>query len=461
MSGTRPAPPAPGPARAPLSVLPLVALCLGQFMVILDVTVVTVAEPALRSGLGAGPAGLQWVVDGYTTVFAGLLLLGGGLGDRFGHRRLWLGGLGVFAAASAACALAPATGALIAARFAQGVGAALLIPASLALLSASYPDRAARARAVGIWGGVACTAAAAGPVVGGVLVEALGWRSVFWLNVPVAAAAVAVTLRHIGPVARRAATTRFDLPGLALGVATLLGLAFGLNEAGTVGWASAPVLGGFAVAVAAAAGFVAVARRRGADAVLPLGLFRRVPFSASALIGVVLNLGFYGLLYLLTLYFQQVRGYSATTAGLALLPCMAMGIASSPLSGRIAARTGPYLPMRLGLAFGTVGFACWLVAGPHTPYWALLPALVCCGIGTPLCMPAATSALMEAAPRDAAGVASAVFNVSRQTGSTVGVALFGTLAAAHLVDGLHAAALVAASLYAAATVTACLMGRRG
>ncbi|MQA97156.1 MAG: MFS transporter [Streptosporangiales bacterium] len=310
---------------------------------------------------------------------------------------------------------------------------------------------------------MACVAAASGPVAGGVLVDALGWRAVFWLNLPVAAAAVLVTVRHIAAARPGAERSRLDLAGLVPGVLCLLGLAYGLNEAGASGWTSPTVLGAFTPAAAAGAAFAAIEWRRernGGRPVLPPSLFRRVPFTAAAAIGVLLNLGFYGMLHLVTLYFQEVRSLSATATGLALLPCMALGIVSSPLAGRIGARTGPYVPMCLGLGIGAAGFAGWLAAGPHTPYLALLPALMCCGFGTPLCMPAATSALLEAAPADAAGVASAVFNVARQTGSTTGVALFGSLAAARPVAGLHAATVIAAVLYAGGAGAAWAVGRR-
>ncbi|WP_370444090.1 MFS transporter, partial [Streptomyces sp. Root264] len=204
----------------------------------LDVTVVNVAVPEIRTALDTGPSALQWIVDGYSTVFAGLLLLGGGLADRLGHRRMFLTGLGVFTAASLVCGLAGTPGALIAGRLAQGAGAALLVPASLALLQATYPDRAVRSRAIAVWGAVASIAFGAGPAVGGLLVSGLEWRSVFWLNLPVAALAVVLTVRHIPATARKKPARRMDPAGQVLGIVGLVALAGGLNEAGSHGWTS-------------------------------------------------------------------------------------------------------------------------------------------------------------------------------------------------------------------------------
>lgn len=224
--------------RPELPLPPLIALSLGYFLVMLDVTVVNVAVPSIQSSLDVGPSGLQWIVDGYSTFFAGLLLLGGGLGDRFGHRSLYLSGLAVFSAASAGCALAPAGSVLITARLVQGTGAAFLVPASLALLQAAYPDRAQRTRAVGIWGLVSAVAFGAGPAIGGLLVSGLDWRWVFWVNLPVAALAAVMTVRHAPAPASRLRTGRMDPAGQLLGVLGLIGVAGALNEAGSAGWTS-------------------------------------------------------------------------------------------------------------------------------------------------------------------------------------------------------------------------------
>ncbi|OXM45222.1 DHA2 family efflux MFS transporter permease subunit [Amycolatopsis alba] len=450
--------------RPPLVVAPLLALSLGYFLVMLDVTVVTVAVPEIQRSLGATPAGLQWAVDGYSTIFAALLLLGGGLGDRLGHRRIFLTGMGVFTAASVVCAVAPDTALLITGRLLQGAGAALLVPTSLALLAAAYPDRTVRARALGFWAGVAGVAFAAGPVVGGVLVSGLSWRAVFWINLPIAVLGVVLTRRHVPAPPKPDSGRRVDVVGQVLAIAGLGCVAAALNEAGSAGWTSTPVLGAFVVGALALVTFVVTGRnleRRGRSPLLPPSLFRHAGFAATAAVGVLLNLGYYGMLYLSTLYFQNQRGFDAMTTGLVLLPTVCMALIAAPLSGRLTARFGPYRPMAGALLLGAAGFVGWLAAGPDTPYTALLFALVATGLATPMTVPAATAAIIESAPAEHAGVASAVFNVSRQIGNAVGVALFGTLAVT-LSDpylGLHISAVIAAVAFAAAAALAFLAGR--
>ena len=341
----------------------------------LDVTVVNVAIPDIRSSLGTGPPALQWIVDGYSTVFAALLLLCGGLADRLGYRRVFLAGLGLFTAASLACGLATTSGLLIAGRLAQGAGAALLVPASLALLQASFPDRAVRARAIAVWGGVASVAFGAGPAVGGLLVSGSDWRSVFWLNLPFGALAVLLTLRHIPSSAPRPSTRKADPMGQILAVIGLVGVAGGLNEAGSHGWTSPLVLSVFSVGAAALVTFVLMEHTlesrstRGCtrrDPLLRPSMFRSRAFTFTTVIGLLISLGYYGMLSLATLYFQQERHLSALDTGLAPLPSVCMGFAAAPLFSRIAARSGPYVPMAAGLVLGAFGFLGWLLAGPGT-----------------------------------------------------------------------------------------------
>lgn len=467
-----PAAESPAPGRE-LAVAPLIALSLGYFLVMLDVTVVTVAVPNIRESLGANASALQWIVDGYSTLFAGLLLFGGGLGDRRGHRRVFFTGLVVFAVASAGCALASTAGQLVAMRLLQGVGAALLVPTSLALLTAAFPDRAVRARALGIWGGIAGVAFAAGPVVSGLLVWGLSWRAVFWLNVPVVVAAVLLTRRYVPAPESKVRTERMDPLGQILGVIGLTAVAGALNQAASAGWSSPAVLATLGVGVAALLAFVLVERRleilrkgpRGANVrapLLPPSLFRNSGFAGTAVVGVLLNLGYYGMLYLSTLYFQEERCYSALETGMMLLPSVCMALVAAPLSGRLTARYGPYRPMAAALLLGTVGFLGWLVAQGDTPYPMLLFALVITGLATPLTVPAATAAMIESAPADATGVATAVFNVARQVGNAVGVALFGTLTATsgHLIDGLHRSAVIACVAFFTGAMLALNSGRR-
>jgi DHA2 family methylenomycin A resistance protein-like MFS transporter len=477
-SGRAPAPPGnkrrtSGKTRksAPLALPPLIALSLGYFLVMLDVTVVNVAVPRIRTSLGTGPSALQWVVDGYSTVFAALLLLGGGVADRFGHRRVFLTGLGLFTAASAACGLATTAGMLIAGRLAQGAGAALLVPASLALLHATFPDRAVRARAIAVWGAVASVAFGAGPAVGGLLVSGWDWRAVFWLNLPFGLLAVLLTLRHIPSTTSRPSTRKADPVGQVLAVIGLVGLAGGLNEAGTHGWTSPLVLSGLGVGAVALAGFVLTERAlesrsvRGATLRAPLlrpSLFRHRAFTATTVTGMLISLGYYGMLFLATLYFQQERGLGALETGLALLPSVCMGLAAAPLFSRMASRTGPYVPMAAGLVLGTAGFLGWLLAGPGTPYPVLLFALIATGLGQTMTALAAVAAVVEAAPASDTAVVTAVFNVSRQVGSAVGVALFGTFTAtAHdFVTGLRLSAGIAAAAFAAGALLTLSLLRR-
>ncbi|MFI1712539.1 MFS transporter [Streptomyces litmocidini] len=466
-TGTTAANETPASATGRLSWPPIIALSLGYFLVMLDVTVVTVAVPVIRDAVGAGASATAWIVDGYSAVFGGLLLLGGGFGDRLGHRKVFLTGLGVFTLASAACALATTPAALIAGRLAQGAGAALLVPTSLALLTAAHPTAAVRAKALGVWAGVSGVAFAAGPLVGGLLVAGLSWRAAFWINVPVALLAARLTLAHVPSPAGRAGARGLDPLGQALGIVGVLAPAAVLNEAGAQGWTSPVVLGTGALGAAALVLFVLVERRTEARGLaekpplLPLSLFRSPGFSPTIAVGVLLNLGYYGMLYLSTLYLQNERGHGAPATGLALLPTVCMALVAAPLSGRLTARHGPYAPMTGALLLGAAGFTGWLLAGPDTPYWVLLPALVATGLATPSTVLAATAAVAEAAPAENAGVASAVFNVARQIGNSLGVALFASLVAGRdLVSGLHISALVASAAFFTAALLALSCRRR-
>jgi MFS transporter, DHA2 family, methylenomycin A resistance protein len=439
--------------------LPLLAVSLGYLMVILDATAVTVALPALRADLGGGVSGLEWVVDGYTLVFAALLLSAGALGDRIGTRRVFFAGLSVFTLASAGCGAAPSVAALVAARVLQGAGAALLVPSSLALLRAAYPDQAARARAIGAWGGIGGIGAASGPVLGGALVTAVSWRAVFLVNVPVALVALVLTLRCVPAPARPERARRLDLGPQVLVIAGLGALTLALIEAGPRGWSDPLVLTGFAAAAVALAAFVA-AERRVPDPMLPLGLFRAPTFGGGSAVGLLINLGFYGQLFVVNLALQQERGYGALEAGLALLPEALMAIVGSTLAGRAVARHGARGPTLAGLAIGAAGLIALAEAAPHAPYALLVPGLLATGFGMSFTMPAATAAVIESAPADRAGVASGVLNAARQVGGTIGVALLGSIVVAGA--SLQPALLVAAAAFGVgALVTAASVERGG
>ena len=439
--------------------LPLLAICLGYFMVILDATIVNVALPSIGRDLGGGVGGLQWVIDAYTVVFAGLLLSAGSIGDLVGSRKVLDTGLALFTAASAACALAPSVGALVGARVAQGLGAALMVPSSLALLRAAYQDTAERARAVGAWGAVAGVAAASGPILGGVLVTIADWRAVFVVNLPVGLLAMWLSYRHL-PNAGERSDAAVDPAGQVLGVLTLTLLTLGLIEGGSSGWGSPLALIGLIGFAPALLGFLAV-ERRARHPMLPLDLFSNRTFSGATFVGLAINLGFYGQLFAISLFFQRVRGFSALETGLALLPEGVFVAVSSMLSGRLTSRIGPRVPMLVGLLVGAVGFAALIIAGGSTPYTVLVPGLVAVGIGMAFTMPAATAATIESAPADRAGIASGVLNAARQAGGAIGIALLGTLlAGSSFVSGLHLAmAASAAAFLIAATVTALVVDR--
>jgi MFS transporter, DHA2 family, methylenomycin A resistance protein len=429
-----------GPAAA------LAVICTGYFMVIMDATVTNVALPSIGRGLHGSVTGLQWVVDAYTLSFAALLLTGGALAERIGGRRVFTAGLVLFGAASAACGLAPTLGLLVAARFVQGTGAAVLVPSSLLLLQAAFTDRRARSRAFGLWGAVAGVGAASGPIVGGLLIAVWSWRGVFFLNLPFALAGLLAAPRLVP--ATRPRPRSVDARGQVLAIVALAALTAALVQAGSLGWTSPLVLAGGCVALAAGAAFV-LAEHRGSDPMLPLPLLRRREFRSGSAVGLLINLGFYGQLFVMSLYFQDVRGYSALRTGLALLPEAALLTVASAVSGRIMARTGPRVPMLLGLLLGGAGLLGLAVAGPHTAYLLFAVPMIAAGSGMALTMPAATAAVMEAAPQDRGGIASGVINAARQAGGVLGVAVLGSLVSvrASFITGLRAGLVIAACAF--------------
>ncbi len=435
-------------APAKRSPLPLVVICLGYFLVILDTMVVNVALPAIGTELHGGVSSLQWVVDAYTLAFAGFLLSGGALVERLGARRTFVGSVALFATASLACGCAPSLAVLVGARVLQGAGAAVLVPSSLVLLQAAYTSREERSRAFGAWGSIAGVGAAAGPIVGGLLVTAWSWRGVFLVNLPFALAALVLARGRLPAVERRLRAA--DAAGQALGVGSLALLTAALVEGGRLGWGSPAVLVGLAAAAITALGFVA-AERRHRDPMLPLGLFAEPGFAAGSAVGLFINFGFYGQLFVMSLYFQQTRGYSALGAGLALLPEALLLVAASTMSGRLMARRGPRPAMLAGLSLGAAGLLGLAVAGPHTSYPELVPAMAAAGFGMALTMPAATASVMESAPPERGGIASGVVNAARQTGGVLGVALLGALlhTSRGTVSGLRPGLVVAAGAFAA------------
>lgn len=439
--------------------LVLAVMCVGMFLVLLDVTVVNVALPSIRAGLGADVAGAQWVVDGYAVAIAGLLLAGGTLGDRVGHGRIVMGGLAVFGLASAACGWAPVSGALIAARVVQGVGAALLLPGSLAVITEAFPARAEQARALGVWAAVSSLALPAGPLLGGVLVTTLGWRSVFWINIPVVLVALVMVPRLVrlgaGPGGRP-----LDPWGLVSAVVALAALVFAVIEAGRYG-ANAVVV---AMAVLAALAVVAFgwSSRRAQWPMVPPELWRHPAFSSANVVALVMNLTTNGFLFVTTLYLQDVRGWSPLLAGVSLLPLFVPLAALSPVAGRLTARYGPKRPIVAGIVVAAVGAAMMLAVRTGGSYLALVPALLGIGIGIGLITASVVAAAVRSVPAQRSGLASGVNNAARQTGTALGVAIFGAVAGNTappelFVAGIHRLAIVAVVLWLVALVVA-MMG---
>ena len=427
--------------------LVLASVCLGYFMAVLDSTVVNVALPDMARSLGTGIAGMQWVVDGYALLFASLLLTAGALGDRLGNRGMFVAGLALFTLASALCGIAPSLGALVAFRALQGVGAAVQVPASLALLRHAYHDPAERAQAIGIWAAATGVAVAAGPVVGGILTHAWTWRSVFLVNLPVGVLGIVLTLRHVPPVPPHH-DGDLDLTAQALGIAALGGLTFGLIQGGVWGWASAPVILSLLIAALAAVLFY-LGERRAAHPMLPPALFRDATFSAANAVGAILSFGFYGELFLMSLFFQQVQHRSPLAAGLALLPQTAVISLMNFVSGQVTARRGARLPMALGLAIGGAGLLGLALVSARASLVSVVGPMLAVGMGASLAMPAMTHAAIDHTPKERAGIGSAVLNASRQVGGVVGIALLGALIGGRFMVGMHWGMLLAGALFLA------------
>ncbi|BBA96585.1 putative drug/proton antiporter [Actinacidiphila reveromycinica] len=432
--------------------LTLVAALIGFFLVTLDASVVNVALPAMGRELHGGLAALQWVVDGYTLAFASLMLSTGALSDRVGASRAFAAGTAVFTAASVACGLAPDLVLLVAARVVQGGAAAVVLPSSLALVRQAFPDARRRARAIAVWAAGGSVAVALGPVAGGALTTAWSWRAVFFVNLPVGVAALALSAR-VARSARRPAP--LDLPGQATAVVALAALTYAVIEGGAAGAAAG------AVGALALAGFLVIEARH-PHPVVPLGLFRNGAAATAIASGAAVTFGFFGGVFVLSLFFQQVRGQSALTAGLMFLPMTLVISVMNVLSGRITNRYGPRVPMLVGQSGAVVGLLVLLPVGAGTPAVLTAVAMVPLSLGAALAVPALTAAAMGAVPAERAGMAAGVLNAGRQVAGALSVAVFGTLVGdgTHFVAGMRRGLLIAAVLLAgAALATAC--GLRG
>ncbi|CAM5498419.1 MFS transporter OS=Streptomyces tendae OX=1932 GN=F3L20_25895 PE=4 SV=1 [Streptomyces tendae] len=448
----------PGTVRGGSPVV-LGAALLGFFLISLDALIVTVALPDIGRGLDVGMSGLQWVVDGYTLMFAALMLSAGALSDRIGAKRTFGGGLVLFVLASAACGLAPALGVLVAARLLQGMAAAVMMPASLALVRQGFPDQAERARAIAVWTVGGAVAVAAGPVVGGALTATVGWRWIFFVNLPAGALALALLARV--PASPRL-PTRLDAVGQVTAALAMGGLTYGVIEGGAEGFGHPVVVGSLLVALVAAAGFL-TAQARGAHPMLPLPLFRTRVVTVSLAVGFMANAAYYGGVFDFSLYLQQERGRSAMQAGLLFIPMTALVAVVNLASARLAARYGPRVPMTAGQLLGAAGLSALLAVGTHTPVWVVAALMVPVGLGGALTVPALTAKLLDAVPADRAGTAGAVLNTARQAGGAVAVAVFGALLAGadSFLSGMRWSVLLAAAgLLATAGATLTLPSAR-
>jgi DHA2 family methylenomycin A resistance protein-like MFS transporter len=429
--------------------LALNAVCFGFFLVVLDTTALNVAIPDLHLELGGTITSLQWVLNSYTLVFASLLLTCGAVGDRIGARRFYQLGLGLFCAASLLCALAPGLGALIGLRVLQGLGAAIMLPASLSLLSHIFPDPDERARAVAHWAAVVSLAFAAGPVAGGVLTHFLGWRSIFWMNVPVSLGALAIVRAFVHEDHGAAASgkvRRIDWTGQLLVTLALFGLSYALTEAGHQGWSAPAILGSFGAAFLLVAIFMATERRSSAP-VLPPALFANRTFSICVAAGLVLNFGIYGILFVESLYLQNVRHLDSLNAGLMLLPLTVLPTITTRLIVRYSACR--YLKRRMlaGFAIGVSGAAVLMLSLAGGGYAAILIGLGLMGVSLGCLMPAVTTGVLASAPTSQSGVASGILNSSRQVGGTLAVALMGSLFQIRAGQGLLISFLLVLALF--------------
>jgi EmrB/QacA subfamily drug resistance transporter len=404
----------------------LLICCTSLFLVGLDITVVNVALPTIGRELDADVSALQWTVDAYTLVLASLLMFAGSTADRFGRRRVFVTGLSVFSIASVLCSLAPSAGFLIAFRVLQAVGGSMLNPVAMSIVANTFTNPRERAQAVGVWGAVFGISMALGPIVGGAVVSAIGWRWIFLVNLPVGIAAIALTLRYV-PESRAPRPRRFDPAGQALVIVLLATLTFAIIEAPSLGWTSPGIVAAFAAAAAALVGLLVHEPRR-EEPLIDLRFFRSIPFSSAIGTSVAAFFAFGGFLFLNTLYLQQARGLSPVEAGLATVPLALMTVVASPLSGRIVGRHGPRVPLAIAGTGLVTGSAMLIGIDSATPLWWLLTAYVVFGLGLGFVNAPITNTAVSGMPRAQAGVAAAIATTSRQVGQTLGVAVAGALA---------------------------------
>ena len=428
----------------------LAAVAFGLFMIMLDNTVVNVALPSIQRDLGVGLSELEWIVTGYALTFAALMLIGGKLADAYGRRLVFVVGIVVFTLASLACGLAESGDVLIGARVVQGAGAALMNPATLSIIAATFPPRE-RGTAIGIWAGVSALALAIGPLVGGLITQHIDWSWIFFVNVPVGVLAIVATFLFVDE-SRDDQHVRLDLPGLLTSALGLFALTYGLIEANTYGWSSARIVGSFVVAIVSLAAFVVLERRQRAP-MLDLTLFRSGTYTGANVVVLLVALAMFGVFFFVSLYMQGILGYSAVQAGAAFLPMTILIILVAPIAGRLSDRVGSRWLMTAGMTLLGIQLLYFSQLGPDATFWDLLPGMLIGGVGMSLTMTPSAAAATRAVPVAKAGVGSAVLNAFRQVGGSVGIALMGAIVAHStsgrqsvdaFMDGFENALLVAA-----------------
>ncbi len=444
----------------------LAAVSFGLFMIMLDNTVVNVALPSIQEDLGVGLSELQWIVTGYALSFAALMLIGGKLADAYGRRLLFVLGILLFTAASLWCGLADSGTMLIAARVVQGVGAALMNPATLSIIAATFPPKE-RGMAIGIWAGVSALALAIGPLVGGLLTQHLSWHWIFFVNIPVGVVAIAASYLLITE-SKDDTHESLDLPGLGTSALGLFALTYGLIEANTYGWTSGRILGSFVVAVVSLAAFVVIERRRRSP-MLDLSLFRSGTYTGANVAMLLVALSMFGVFFFVSLYMQNVLGYSAVQAGAAFLPMTILIILVAPVAGKLSDKYGSRWLMTIGMVLLGVQLLYLSQLGIDSSFWSLLPGFLVGGLGMAITMTPTAAAATRAVPVEKSGVGSAVLNAMRQVGGSVGIALMGAIVAAEasgrpglegFMAGFERALLVAAVIAFAGAIVAFVLVRQ-
>jgi EmrB/QacA subfamily drug resistance transporter len=443
----------------------LAAVAFGLFMIMLDNTVVNVALPSIQRDLHADLSELEWIVTGYALTFAALMLIGGKLADQLGRRLIFVVGLGIFTMSSLACGLAESGDVLIGARVVQGVGAALMNPATLSIISATFPPEQ-RGMAIGIWAGVSALALAIGPLVGGLITDHIDWSWIFFINVPVGIVAIAASLLIIRESRDESEEQRLDLPGLLTSGLGLFALTYGLIEANTYGWTSGRIIASFALGLVSLALFVVLESRQRVP-MLDLSLFRNGTFAGANLVILLVALAMFGVFFFVSLYMQNILGFSAVEAGAAFLPMTVLIILVAPIAGRTSDRIGSRWLMTGGMTLVGIQLLYFSRLGVDETFWSLLPGLLVGGVGMSLTMTPSAAAAIRSVPVYKSGVGSAVLNAFRQVGGAMGIALMGAIIAHQIggertpqafIDGFSTALVVAAVIaFAGAIVAAALV----